>query len=240
MMERVNVFVGYDPEQQEGYDACVNSLTRFIPADWIVRLDANDLAQRGIFNRPFDDKQSTPFTYTRYLVPWLCEFKGKAMFCDGDFFWRRSPLDLFRMATRNSCAVEVVKHDLRDIVMPTRKMNGKPQEWYPKKNWSSMMIFHCEHEDNRQLTPELVQTASPKFLHRFEWTDKIGALPSSFNHLADYDYPSTHPHAVHFTNGGPWIEGYHTTEYADEWFTFVQERNDVYRTLERQGTESVS
>jgi hypothetical protein len=114
-------------------------------------------------------------------------------------------------------------------------MNGLKQEWYPRKNWSSLMFFHCDHPDNKKLTPETVSKESAKWLHRFEWTDiKGGGLPSSFNHLAGYDYPATDPHAVHFTDGGPWLPGYEKTEFADEWFAFVEERKRVYRELEQR------
>jgi hypothetical protein len=116
-------------------------------------------------------------------------------------------------------AVACVQHDYQPT--NTVKMDGKIQTVYPRKNWSSFMLFNCVHPSTRQLTPETVNQQSSAYLHRMQWAndDEIGSIPTTWNWLAGWnEMPAEgQPKAVHFTNGGPWFENWQDVAFADEW-----------------------
>src|SRR5690606_2228347 len=101
----------------------------------------------------------------------------------------KNPSTLFDlMAWNPQHALMVVKHDIKPEQLKTKKMDGQPQAWYPKKNWSSLMVFNNSHPDCKTLTPDLINSWAASALHQFIWTDqdKIGKLPDTFNHLVGY------------------------------------------------------
>lgn len=211
-------YVGYDWAQPAAAEACVKSLERWVPKNDIYVLDQADLRKKGVYWRMDNGQESTSFTYTRFLVPHLNQYKGTAVFCDGDFLWRRDPYELHNLV--NTCSpVQVVKHDLKPEQLKPTKMDGKVQAWYPRKNWSSMMMFNCYHAANKNLSPEAVSTQSPQWLHQFQWCniDDTLSLPIRYNHLVGYYPYDPEAIAVHFTDGGPWLPGYEDVDYADEW-----------------------
>jgi hypothetical protein len=127
-------------------------------------------------------------------------------------------------------AVMVVKHDHRP--RESVKFLGQPQTAYPKKNWSSVMLFN--NARCRVLTPEYVNTATGLELHQFKWLPDealIGALPGRWNHLVGYDPPSRDVSLVHYTLGGPYFEEYRNCEYAEEW---RRERDRMLRCEQRE------
>ena len=209
-------FIGYDTSQHEAAMVCQKSLERWVDKKDIFFLNVHELRAGGHYWREHSGNESTEFSYTRFLVPYLSNFTGESVFCDSDFLWVDDPRVL---ASANGPAVRVVKHDILPGQLSSTKMNGKVQEWYPMKNWSSMMLFNNAHPDCTNLTPEAVSEMSSQWLHQFRWTDmdKSAALPRRFNHLVGY-YPKTDGlAAIHFTDGGPWLPGYEDVEYAEEW-----------------------
>jgi hypothetical protein len=116
-------------------------------------------------------------------------------------------------------AVACVQHDYKP--KETTKMDGVPQSTYPRKNWSSFMLFNCAHPSTRKLTPELVNRESGAYLHRMQWAEdaEIGALPTGWNWLEGWnDKPAEgYPQAVHYTRGGPWFAKWQDVDYAAEW-----------------------
>jgi len=100
-------------------------------------------------------------------------------------------------------------------------MDGQVQTVYPRKNWSSMVLWNCAHPKNKILTPELLNKETPQFLHRFSWLEDedIGSLPHEYNWLVGwYKEPKDGaPKILHYTEGGPWFDGYRDCEYADVW-----------------------
>lgn len=100
------------------------------------------------------------------------------------------------------------------------KWTGQKQVAYPRKNWSSLILWNCEHPSNRKLTPEYVGSASAADLHRFKWllNSEIGKLSYLWNWLeGEYDKPDVLPYAIHYTNGGPWFNEYKDCDYAELW-----------------------
>jgi lipopolysaccharide biosynthesis glycosyltransferase len=213
------VFLGYDRREDIAYHVCRHSLEQrsSIPLDFRP-LVQDELRARGLYTRDVDPLASTDFTYTRFFVPYLAEYSGWALFCDCDFLWMSDIAGLLAMAD-DRYAVMCVHHDHRPS--EKTKMDGCQQTLYPRKNWSSMVLFNCGHSANRALTPELANTESGKFLHRFGWLDDdlIGAIPETWNWLEGWNIPPDNgvPSAIHYTRGGPWFDDWKDVDYADLW-----------------------
>lgn len=160
---------------------------------------------------------SNAFIYSRFLVPYLCDYQGYALFVDGDMIVRTDIAEILSYINP-ALAVSVVKHDYT-TKHPVKYLGAKNED-YPRKNWSSVMLFNCGAWRNKDLTPEYIMKVTGKELHRFEWlTDKlIGELPRHWNWLADeYEYNEA-AKIVHYTLGTPCFKDYQTKAYADEWF----------------------
>jgi hypothetical protein len=227
--ETLRVFVGYDSAEDQAYQVCAQSILDHasVPV-LIVPLDKRRLRHAGLYRREWyaDGVQridasdgrpfSTEFAFTRFLVPALCQWFGAAIFCDCDFLWRADIAELARLYDP-SHAVQVVKHDHR----PTEavKMHGISQHHYLRKNWSSLILWNCEHPSNLMITPDRVNQERGQWLHAFDWLrpDQIGSLPQVWNWLESESDSNIDPKAVHFTGGGPWHAGFEDVSYADEW-----------------------
>jgi hypothetical protein len=162
--------------------------------------------------------QSSDFSFSRFLVPHLCDYRGWALFMDCDMLMLDDVAKLWRLRDE-AFAVQCVKHD--HVPTEATKFLGESQTRYEKKNWSSVMLFNTEK--CAALTPDYVNTASGLDLHRFHWLgndDLIGEIPHRWNHLVDYDpaLPAAELSNLHFTTGGPYFPDYVTCGYADLWF----------------------
>ena len=223
---KLTVYIGYDTTnlgQQMARTVCERSIRRYNEDIEIKTLELKDLISSGVYTRPHDEKQSTEFTYTRFLVPYLNNYQGLAVFCDSDFLWQRNIYSLIAYAD-SSLSVSCVHHEYTEC--PNKlKMDGFKQEWYPRKNWSSLMLFDCEHEHCKKLTPEVISTASPKYLHRMEWTEDvcIGRIPHSYNYLVGYYNTHKRPAAYHFTDGGPWHKETADCDEGDKWLAYLDD-----------------
>ena len=174
----------------------------------------SELEEQGLYSRPYQG-ESTEFAFTRFLIPALCEWKGYALFCDGDFMWRCDPQEIEDLVKQSSQSpsVWVVKHP-PFLTTPHEKMRGKANMSYPKKYWSSLMYFN--NDKCFTLTSDLVNSWSAKDLHEFAWASEIGDLPAEYNAMVNYyQFPSAR--AVHFTDGGPWLDIHDDMLYSTEW-----------------------
>ena len=218
----INIFIGYDSTQELSFDICKFSIkkhcskkVKFFP------LMKKFLINSDLYYRKDDQDASTEFAFTRFLVPYLCNYQGWALFCDSDFLWTCDINELFKDLDPNT-AVKCVKHDYKP--KSEHKMEGKKQTIYPRKNWSSMMLFNCEHPSCKKLTLENVNSKSGAWLHRFEWCEEqeIEAVGPEYNCLVGY-YNIDKPKAIHFTDGGPWHNGYEKVEFSDLWREYLHE-----------------
>ena len=215
----MRVFIGYDSRENMAYRVAKESLLKHssIPLE-VTPIVQNDLRYRGIYQREPDALSSTEFSFTRFLTPYLAGYKGWALFFDCDFLFR-GDIAAITDYMDGAKAVMCVPHEYTPS--ETVKMDGKAQHQYPRKNWSSFVLFNCEHPQVKMLTPEVVNTQTGMYLHRFQWLtdDLIGELPIAFNYLEGWhtkdDCPN--PIAVHFTRGGPWFNEWQNVEYAAEW-----------------------
>ena len=152
------------------------------------------------------------------------DFSGWAIFADGDMVCNSDIAELWALRDDNK-AVQVVKHNYK--TKKSVKYLGNKNEDYPRKNWSSLILWNCGHPDNKILTPEFIQEKPGSFLHRFSWLDDnhIGELPLEWNWLA-IEYPDN-PNAniVHYTLGTPCFREYSQGSMADYWHAVHQRVN---------------
>jgi hypothetical protein len=226
-MDKLKVFIGFDPSEEIAWEVARFSLLRHatIPVE-VYKLRQSSLRELGLYWREHDTGASTEFSLTRFLTPYLASYEGWALFVDCDFLFT-DDIGKIEKELNHENAVHVVMHDYE----PSKKikMDGTPQSSYPRKNWSSFMMFNCGHPKVKRLDPRTVSVNSASFLHRFEWlADKeIGSLPLSWNFLeGEYARPEELPSAIHFTNGGPWFSQWQNVDFADLWtaeLTLMQE-----------------
>ena len=213
-----NVYIGYDTREDIAYQVSKFSILNKSENITTNPLKLSELKDKKLYWRDEDKLGSTEFTFSRFLVPELNEFSGWALFCDCDILFLEDINNLFELADEKY-AVMCVQHDYKP--KEGVKMDGKAQTLYPRKNWSSMVLWNCEHPKNKILTPDLLNEESPKFLHRFSWLDdnEIGSLPLEYNWLVGwYKEPKDGtPKILHYTEGGPWFDGYRDCEYGDDW-----------------------
>lgn len=216
----IKVFIGYDPVESVAWHAMTSSIyeksTRPVA---IIPVNIRNL--KGIFTRERDPKQSNEFSITRFLVPYLCGYEGFAIFFDCDMLLRVDIAEIFDVLDRQpNKALYVVKHTYEprnDI-----KYLNTIQYKYPRKNWSSVVLWNCGYKKNEILTSNFINHASPMDLHRFTWLDddEIGELDVRWNWLVgEYDSPPSDVKNIHWTVGGPYFDEYKNSDFSDEWFS---------------------
>ena len=212
-MKPIPIFIGYDPREAVAYHTCVNSIIRHAsqPVS-IVPLALNLFKD---YTETHTDG-SNQFIYSRFLVPHLMNYEGWAIFIDGDMILRDDILELWNYRQLNK-DVMVVKHDYQTRM--TEKYLGSKNENYPRKNWSSVILWNCSSFPNRKLTPAFVEKATGAELHRFTWIedDRIGELPREWNWLPDEFGPNLDAKLLHYTLGTPCFHDFATTPQSDEW-----------------------
>lgn len=222
----IKIFIGYDHREAIAYHVCVNS---------IIRQSSKPVAIMPLALQNLQDYQEThtdgsnQFIYSRFLVPHLMNYQGWAIFMDGDMLLRADINELWNLRDENK-AVQVVKHDYKTRM--TEKYLGAKNEDYPRKNWSSVILWNCGHPANRAVTPDFVMSATGAQVHRFTWLsdDLIGELPIEWNWLPDELGVNHNAKLLHYTLGTPCFHEFATTNMADEWH---RERMYVDYSLQR-------
>lgn len=218
----LNIFIGYDSKEVEAYHVLSHSIIRQASAP--VSITPIRLQQVPIW-RDRHPTQSTEFSFSRFLAPWLSGYEGWSLFMDTDMLVTEDIVQLFQEAN-DRYAVQVVKHDYSPAT--ETKFLNQPQSAYRRKNWSSVILFN--NHRCRELTPRFINTATGLDLHQFNWLHdmEIGELPVTWNWLVgEYEKPDYLPFNLHWTIGGPWFPEYRNADYADLWFA---ERSLIYGT----------
>jgi hypothetical protein len=214
----IKVFVGYDPVESIAWHTMASSIYRNSSKPVaIIPVYLKNL--NGVVSRPRDPKQSNEFSFSRFVVPYLCNYEGYAVFFDCDQLLRTDINEIFDVLNEQpGKAVYVVKHEYEprnDI-----KYLNNVQYKYPRKNWSSVVLWNCAHEKNRNVTTEFINKADALDLHRFTWLEdnEIGELDVRWNWLVgEYGRPPSDVKNVHWTIGGPYFNEYKNTDFANEW-----------------------
>jgi lipopolysaccharide biosynthesis glycosyltransferase len=209
----IPIFIGYDPREAVAFHVCANSIIRhatqpvsIIPLALTLFPDYKETHVDG----------SNQFIYTRFLVPYLMSYNSWAIFIDGDMIVRDDIVKLWNLREDNK-DVMVVKHNYQTKL--TKKYLGAKNENYPRKNWSSVILWNCSSYPNKILTPDKIQNSTGAFLHRFSWLkdERIGELPKEWNWLPDELGPNIDAKLLHYTLGTPCFDEFHNTTQADEW-----------------------
>lgn len=221
-MEKFNIYVGFDQKEAIAYHAFCQSLIEksTIPIQ-ITPLALNNL---NLYSEKHNDR-SNDFVYSRFLTPFLNNYDGWALFADGDMICQSDIRELFDLRD-DSKALMVVKHDYR--TKQEKKYLGNINENYPRKNWSSVILWNCNHPKHKILSPDFVKNQTGKYLHRFSWLndEEIGELPIEWNWLAiEYD---ENPNAkiVHYTLGTPCFNDYRDSSMSNIWHSIYKKLNE--------------
>ena len=213
MNDIVDVVVGFDQREAVAYHAFTQSVIekssipiRFLP------LNINSLTN---YKETHKDG-SNEFIYSRFLVPYLMNFKGWAIYADGDMVCLEDIKKLWNLRD-NKYAIQVVKHDYKTKIK--NKYWGNKNENYPKKNWSSLILWNCEHKSHKILTPDFIQKQTGAFLHRFNWIkdSEIGDINKEWNWLAMEYEEKQDINLIHYTIGTPCFEEYQNSSLASYW-----------------------
>jgi hypothetical protein len=210
----IRVFIGYDDNETVAYHVLTHSILRHATQPVAITPLAKSHMQ-SFYSRERSALESTDFSFTRFLVPYLSNYSGWSLFMDCDMLMTGDIAELWSLRD-DTCTVMCVKHDYeaRDEV----KFLGAVQTKYEKKNWSSVMMFN--NERCTALTPEVVATETGLFLHQFKWLGNdslIGDLPTTWNYLVGEMTMPGVPKLIHYTLGGPYFESYRHCEHADLW-----------------------
>jgi lipopolysaccharide biosynthesis glycosyltransferase len=233
-----SIWIGFDPREHAEFAVARQSVERHSLKHWpIYGLVLSKLREAGLYTRPtresvnsdghpvmidelsiredYDGRVSTQHALSRFLVPHLAK-EGWALFMDGDMMVR-SPLPQLFASLDYSKALYCVHHD--HAPKDSTKMDGQVQTNYDRKNWSSFVIFNCDHPANEKLTLEMVNTLPGRDLHRFCWLEDrhIGELDQSWNFLVGHNDTEIVPDNIHWTSGTPAMRGYENVPFAADW-----------------------
>lgn len=233
MLNPPTIFIGWEPREADAYRVTEASLRKHARGPLnVVRLDREALRWAGLYRRSNRDTAtrvdtvdrqhySTEFSFTRFLIPALMQYRDFALFVDCDWLFRSDVYELFDN-TNPVSAAQCVHHDFAPAW--GTKMDGAVQDTYPRKNWSSLVMWNCGHEANRAITPDTVSNRDGSYLHRFGWlphvTD-VGDIDEAWNWLPGHSSPAINPKGVHFTEGVPSMAGYENVAFADEWRSYL-------------------
>lgn len=216
MSEPLRIYIGWDSKEPIAFSVLAHSiLARASRPVSIVPLTRQSLGR--LYTRARGENEATEFSLTRFLVPHLAGYQGHALFLDCDMLCRVDIGDLLlHVLADPGKALYCCQHDY--VPRQAVKFNGNTQTTYPRKNWSSFMLFDCAQ--CTALTPAYVNTATGLELHRFHWLDDkpIGALPLSWNWLVGEYEPNPAAQVLHYTNGTPCFAEYADCDHAAEWW----------------------
>ena len=218
----MKIYIGHDSRFPQATRVCRKSIEDHSEKGEheIKYLDRKSLTKVGAYGRDAIKGESTEFSFTRFYVPMLSHYQGISMFVDNDFVFKCNPTEIEKYLKDKSVAC--VKHELDNI--HGSKMDGVENKSYPRKCWSSLIIYNCPKL--KHLTKAYLDSAQASDLHQFAWVDDkdISEIPRSYNHLVGYYKKHNKIKAIHYTQGGPWFESRKNDELSEEWWK-------VYKSL---------
>ena len=221
-MDKVSLVVGFDQLEAIAYHVfCQSVLEKSSMPVQFLPLSINTLSDY----RETHTDGSNKFIYSRFLTPFLMDWSGWAIFADGDMVCRSDIRELWKLRDETK-AVLVVKHDY--LTKTNTKYLGNKNENYPRKNWSSLVLWNCHHPANKVLKPDFIQKQPGSYLHRFSWLsdELIGELPITWNWLTTEYEDNYRANLLHYTLGTPCFEEYSNAPMAEEWATCFDRLQD--------------
>lgn len=229
----LSIYIGFDYREPIAYDVCKYTINRYCPSAIVHPLKIDQLTTKGLINRPIiktdgqmwdvisDKPQATEFAISRFLVP-IIHQSGWAIFMDCDMVL----LDDFNKIIPlldDSKAVMCVKHNHQPT--ETIKMDNQIQTQYPRKNWSSVIAFNCDHPANKQLSIEDINSKPGFWFHTFSWLkdEEIGELPRGWNWLVNVQPLPSETYIAHFTLGGPWFDNWKAQPHDELWNMYLKD-----------------
>lgn len=224
-MKKLKIFIGYDKNEIIAYHTCVQSIIEnsSIPLEFVP---LNLKHFKNFYNRPKKKVDSTEFSISRFLVPYLSNYEGLSLYVDCDFIFLTDIAKILYDYKKNpSKALWCVKHKYK---VTKKKFLGRVQYSYYRKNWSSLMLFN--NSKCKTLTPKKIEGANGFYLHKFEWLkDKqIGELSKLWNVLIGEQKIPKKPKAIHFTIGGPYFKEFKNSKLATKWIKYYKKVNHPY------------
>lgn len=218
----MRIFAGFDRRESIGFHVFTQSLIT-TTKDFLLTALSGEQADA-----------TNAFGYARFSIPERMGFGGTAIFVDAADMLLRADLSELWALRDPKFAVQVVKHEYK--TKHPRKYVGTELEAdnrdYPRKNWSSVVIWNCAHMahfENR----EKLRSKDGAYLHRFAWLkdEQIGELPVEWNWLADEYGPNENAKLLHWTAGIAGFTHYADSPHADEWKSAML---DVNRGMQYQ------
>lgn len=233
-VQPLRVFVGHDPREDIAFQVLRHSILRraSCPVE-VWPISRGYLEDGGIWTRKPDPAESTEFSLTRFLAPWIANQtrpdigrRERVLYMDCDFLVLDDITKVWDSVAGQDFAVACIKHDYQPVA--SVKMDGRTQTTYPRKCWSAMMLFDCASPEMAALVPARVNEAAPSYLHQMHWAEdsRIAALPGRWHWIEGWNpIPAVgYPSGIHFTMGGPWMSGWEDVSYAHWW----REERDHY------------
>jgi lipopolysaccharide biosynthesis glycosyltransferase len=218
----LTLVVGFDQREAISYHTfCQSVLEKASIPVCFIPLAENTLH----FYQESHENISNRFVFSRFLTPYLTGYQGMAVFADGDMVCQADIAELAAIFDPNK-AVQVVQHNYQ--TKAAKKYLNNINVNYPRKNWSSLVIFNCEHPANRILTPAYIEEKDGAHLHRFTWLndEEIGALPLEWNWLSTEYEDNPEAKIVHYTLGTPCFRDYREAAMADYWWETNRRANE--------------
>lgn len=213
-MKPIPIVVGFDQREAVAYHVfCQSVLDKASRPVQFIPLAMNVLQ----FYKETHTDGSNRFIYSRFLTPYLLDFEGPAIFADGDMVCHADIAELMDLFDPSK-AVQVVQHDYK--TKSSIKYLGNKNQDYPRKNWSSVILWNCGHAANRALTPAFIQDKPGSYLHRFSWLNdsQIGTLPKEWNWLATEYEDNNRAKLVHYTLGTPCFNDFKNAPMSQGWW----------------------
>ena len=211
----IRIFIGYDPNEIIAWHVLTHSILKHSTSP-VAFIPIAKHHIKGLYNKPKQGYESTEFSITRFLTPYLSNYEGWSIFLDCDMLVTVDITKLWNLRDDNY-SVMCTKHNYKpstDI-----KFLKQKQTKYEKKNWSSVMLFN--NDKCRSLTPKVVNNKSGIYLHQFKWLNndnEIGSIPLEWNFLVgEENYTNKIPKLIHYTLGGPYFPDYKNVDYAEIW-----------------------